>query len=189
MQYTVSSRGRPIGVTDLGFVRIGGPSRSGWFHPDAAGEPLMPAIASVLPAMRAFLHRGVRGADGTPVVQPRLLGSTLFADLAEALHHAGTLELTLHRPDGSLVPTTSVGIQDTERLLALARWEDAIPDADPWSADAGWDDALEDVQLAPEAQLELLDAGDRQRWTSDRESPAFPRYQIHVVLADATAVP
>jgi hypothetical protein len=120
VSYQVASRGRVIGTTELDFARIGGRSRSGWFHPNAEGERLMPVVASVLPAMRAYLHRDVRLDDGRPVVRPELEGSTLFADLAEALHHASTLDLTLHREDGSLVPTELVGIQDTEQLLRMA---------------------------------------------------------------------
>ena len=164
MHYTVSSRGRPIGVTDLGFVRIDGPGRSGWFHPNTDGARLMPAIASPLPAMRAFLHRHAVGPDGVPLVRPPRRTSTLFADLAEALHHATALELTLHRPDGSLVPTETVGIQDTERLPAPAPWDDPTDDV---------------VDLAPGAALTFADDG----------APAFPRYQIHLVLTDAAAIP
>jgi hypothetical protein len=195
MQYTVSSRGRPIGVTDLGFVRIGGPNRSGWFHPNAEGERLMPVIASVIPAMRAFLHRDVRGAEGEPIVQPHLLGSTLFADIAEALHHVGALELTLHHANGSVIPTRLVGIQDTEQLLALAQWDDALPETDAWAGGPTRDEEPDaDFELAPDAWLTDIgtapdDADSDEAWRPDEERPAFPRYQIHVALVDADAIP
>ena len=73
MTFTITTRGRAIGVTDLAFDRVGGRSRSGWFYPDAEGEKVMPVIASVIPAMRAYLHRDVPGEDARPIVQPRHL--------------------------------------------------------------------------------------------------------------------
>ena len=119
MQYTVSSRGRPIGTTDLDFERIPGSTRSGWFHPNALGEELMPSIALVLPAMRAFVCRNAHDEDGRRIVLPSFRASSLFADLAEALHRVDAMELTLHHADGALIATSQVGIQDIEQLLAL----------------------------------------------------------------------
>src|SRR5829696_7573792 len=127
VQYTISSRGRPIGTTALDFMRIDGANRSGWFHPNGFGAELMPAVALVLPAMRAFLCRNVRGDDGQPIVQESARRSSLFADLAEALHRVDAMELTLHRPDGTLVPTSLIGLQDTEGMRELAEWKDFYP--------------------------------------------------------------
>jgi hypothetical protein len=186
LMYTVSSRGRPIGVTDLGFVRIGGPSRSGWFYPNAAGERLMPIFAAPLPAMRAYLHQDLR-EDGNPIVQPQLIGSTLFADLAESLQNVASLDLALHREDGSLVPTELIGIQDTEQLLALADEADEERDAEE-DFDDDFDDAI-DGELDPDESLLDGAIGQITAWIpEDDEPPKFPRYQIHVVLADASAI-
>ena len=191
MRFTVSSRGRPIGVTDLGFVHLGGPNRSGWFHPNAEGERLMPVIASVLPAMRAYTTRDVTGAEGAAIIQSHLIGSTLFADLAEALHHVGSLDLTLHREDGSLVPTDFIGIQDTEQLLALAHPDDAQGEAHGL-----FDEALDEhpgsaLELGSDADARCSDdACDQvEPLTSDDEPTVFPRYQIHVRLAEGVMLP
>ena len=206
MQYTVTNRGRPIGVTDLGFMYIDARYRSGWFHPNAEGERLMPVIASVLPAMRAYLHRDVRGADGAPVVQPSLNGSTLFADLAEALQHVEALELALCGADGSVVPTELVGIQDTEQLLAMAELDDREPDAEADLAgdplrdlfgdelDEMFEEELDEACWdALEVDLDSMLVDGRmdqpREWTPEDEPTEFPRYQVHVVLADGTTVP
>ena len=77
MEYTITSRGRPIGVTDLGFKRVGGPLRSGWFHPNAEGERLMPVIAAVYPAVRAYVRHDVHGEAGKSTAQPDPSGSTI----------------------------------------------------------------------------------------------------------------
>ena len=52
MQYTVWSRGRLLGETDLGFIYRENRHRCGWFHPNDLGEQLMPAAVGVAPAMR-----------------------------------------------------------------------------------------------------------------------------------------
>jgi hypothetical protein len=189
VRYTVWSRGRPIGETDLGFRRLINESRSGWFHPNAEGERLMPVIASVLPAMRAYLHRDAVDAQGDSLVQPGLHGSTLFADLAEAFQHLISLDLELRREDGSVVPASDIGIQDTEQLIELAALDDDDEevDAGDWDLD---DDPLEtdeyDLQLEMDVMrdLELIEEALGARaddscpdWApDDLEEPQRPRY-------------
>jgi hypothetical protein len=208
--YHVASRGRVIGTTELDFARIGGRSRSGWFHPNAEGERLMPTVAAVLPAMRAFVHRDVRLEDGSPVIRHELEGSTLFADLAEALHHASALDLTLHREDGSLVPTELVGLQKTELpphlamidaitfvsdavdfledpdLPLYAEFDEYLDDDVEYDPELGWTDAadieLSDISFDPEEE-------DDESFAPRLEMPPLPPYQIHVMLIDDAAIP
>jgi hypothetical protein len=170
----VSSCGRPIGGTDLGFVRIGARLRSGWFHPNAEGKRLMLTIGAVLPALRAYAHADAEGDDGQSIVELHMPGSTRLADLAEALQHVAALDLALHREDGSLVTTESIGIQDTEQLLALAAQDEPRCDAMARESD---DVLMEDV------------TAQGPPWALDDESPALQRYQIHVWLAEDAAVP
>jgi hypothetical protein len=134
MQYTVSSGGRTIGVTALELVRDGGPAVTGWLHPNAEGERLLPAITA-----------------------PQ------------------ALPLTLHRPDGSKVPTASVGIRDTHQLLTMAEWSDA--------REAGHEQAAE---RAPEDAPAWAPDGP---WAPDEEPTDSLRWQVVVTLADADAVP
>lgn len=198
MRYTVWSRGRLIGETDLGFMRLIEQSRSGWFHPNADGERVMPVIASVLPAMRAYLHRDKVDAAGNSLVHPAMYGSTAFADLAEAFQHLSSLDLELRREDGSVVPTSEIGIQDTEQLLARAE-EDEGDRASRRDVD---DELLEitghDPKLEADIQHDVDEvdpAGDDLDdlvvdWMpEDFEEPRFPRYQIHVLLLRDDVIP
>ncbi|HET7187108.1 MAG TPA: hypothetical protein VFI52_03090 [Gemmatimonadaceae bacterium] len=197
MPYTVWSRGRQIGETDLGFYRLIDQSRSGWFHPNAEGERVMPVIASVLPAMRAYLHRDKVDAAGDPMVQPALYGSTLFADLAEAFQHMESLDLELRREDGSVVPTSCIGIQDTHQLLPFPE-ELLAEDATTGDADVEFLEFIDELERefppmsdaeAVEEVLESLDdpMGD---WTPDElDESRFPRYQIHIELMHGDAIP
>jgi hypothetical protein len=203
VSYVVSSRGRPIGVSDLGFIRISRRFRSGWFYPNEYGEQVMPVISSTLPAMRAYLHRDVLGDDGQSIVQPDLADSTLFRNLAEALERVEALDLTLHRDDGTLVPTEVVGIQDIEQLLALPPLNASSDDeADEWTLDdEEWSldeacyspsdkafDGNSDTPFDLDIDDDLIFDGDRwddiRPWTPPQDPSTFPRYQIHVVLAD-----
>jgi hypothetical protein len=194
VSYTVSSRGRPIGTTDLGFFRIDACGRSGWFHPNALGEQLMPTIASVLPAMRAFISRDSRDSEGRSLVQPEFLTSTLFADLAEAFQRFEALELRLHRPDGATIATTQIGIQDTE--LELAGWNELHARLAREAAEDEWEEQLErdvahDLELVSWVEsddADELDDGPVDAWIPD-DAFTRPRYQVHVMLAEASAIP
>lgn len=203
MQYTVSSRGRPIGTTDLDFERIPGSTRSGWFHPNALGEELMPSIAQVLPAMRAFVCRNARDEDGRRIVLPSFRASSLFADLAEALHRVDAMDLTLHDADGALIATSQIGIQDIEQLLALDTWTDLDPDLDRAIDDEEWEENV-GLELVgdPEIEFDLerlsehwceegphdLDDLD-DLWVPYEEPCELPRYQVHVDLVEVSAIP
>lgn len=197
MLYSVWSRGRQIGETDLGFYRLIDQSRSGWFHPNAEGERVMPVIASVLPAMRAYLHRDKVDAAGNPMVQPALPGSTLFADLAEAFQRMESLDLELRREDGSVVPTSSIGIQDTHQLLAFPE-ELLTEDATTGDADVEFLEFIDELEREfppmsdAEAVEEVLGSLDEPigQWTADElDEPRFPRYQIHIELVSGDAIP
>ena len=199
MEFIVASNGQPIGTTDLGFLRILDAIRSGWFHPNTLGETLMPNIALLLPAMQAFVCRDLRDEHGQHVVQPTFRSSSLFADLAEAFHRIAAMNLTLHRADGALIPTVQIGIQDTHQLLELSTWNDLIPEPDSVIDEEEWD--TEAGPLLADG-LELPSRGWRP---SDDEEDDFdldaiiehahqklsslPRYQVHVELVDASAIP
>lgn len=203
MRFTVWSRGRLIGETDLGFPPVIAQARSGWFEPNAEGAKVMPVVAAVLPAMRAYVHRNAVDAAGNRLVQPELVGSTLFADLAEALHHAGALELELRREDGSVVPTEDIGIQDMEQLLALNPPEEVGDEGGPWEWE---DDPFPPDSVRAEGDIPLGDDGEERpaEWPDFEEGEpgewvpgplelpmpaAPPRYQIHVLLPPGEVLP
>jgi hypothetical protein len=187
VQYIISSRGRPIGTSDLDFLRIDGSSRSGWFHPNAFGESLMPTAALTYPAVRAFICQDVRDDDGQSILQPSFRSSTLFADLADAYHRVAALELTLHRPDGTLIPTSMLGIQDTEALRKFAEWRRTYPlgevliEAEPW-----YEEFASEVEESPsdwaESDEGVGDIDIESSWSPDEDATELPRYQVHLVL-------
>lgn len=168
MPYTLWSRNRLIGETDLGFIYRENRYRVGWFHPNEVGERLMPAATGVGPAMRAEF---IMGPD-----------STLNADLLAAIDQCESLDLELRGPDGEPFETESIGIIDTHYLLSLA---DAA-DADPIE---------EDCQLSPEDEQEIEDFV--AEWNAahpvDDMTPEaeveFPRYQIQVRFAHDIFLP
>jgi hypothetical protein len=149
----------------------------------------MPVIAAALPAMRAYLPRDVREEDGKSIMHPDFIGSAYFAALDEVFE------------DGTLVPTESIGIQDTEQLLAMAdpvaTLEDengCTPDEEEewWLGDVkGWspDEPLDgdsdaiwlDTDLDEILEERFLD--EWRPWTAEEEPSTFPRYQIYVLLA------
>jgi len=187
VRYIVQSRGRPIGVTDLDFTRFDDFFRSGWLHPNAEGERLLPrattSVHDALFALRQHLGSSAThgSGDGTDLV-----ASQAFADYAEALHHADALDLTLHLANGSLVPTETIGIQDCDRLVALY--------GSDLDADAPPDDACDPATMAEierevEEMLEGHPAMEREPWAPEEPPSEFPRYQIHVRLLDPADVP
>src|SRR5437867_5964465 len=128
-QYTVWSRGRLLGHTDLGYVRCLPRHRMGDFHPTEEGESLMPIATGVSPAYRA-LHkvsmeifgnaREERTEGEYAACQRALRRTTEYADVEEAHVHCESLRLELRGPNGAVIPTEWIAFQDTEYLLALA---------------------------------------------------------------------
>ena len=212
MQYTVTSRGRPIGVTDLGFRYRPDTSRMGWFHPNAEGEKLMPVVAAVTAATRAYSEGRRRGRDKSGV-ESRSRDATLLADVAEAYQHAGALDLRLHAEDGTLIPTEFVTITDTEELLAWADLEEAIELGEAWKlgehvpdpqfdpSEDMFDEEVDGFENDPETPFDLdAEEGDlifcdgfadtEAPWTPDESEPdPLMRYQIFVSLVEANSIP
>jgi hypothetical protein len=93
-------------------------------------------------------------------------------------------DFELRCPDGSIVPTEWIGIQDTERLLAVgAEEDDEALDADSCFDDAGTDEP--DWIRAREPDW----TPERPDWMPDVETADLPRYQILVRLAAPNGVP
>ena len=114
MRYTVSSGGVTIGETDLGFVRCEVAVRAGWFHPNAAGERLLPRI---LPPLA--LHR----EDGSVVPTRHLTiqdahALLAVAELEEARREALPWAPECHALDEDDEPVAIHVEDDDEVLLA-----------------------------------------------------------------------
>ena len=169
-QYTLWSRGRMIGITDLGFIYREHGHRCGWFHPNEVGERLMPAATGVRPAMRADF---MIGPD-----------PTLQADILAAVDAEDALDLELRDANGDRLDTEYIGITDTEYLLSLP-------------SDELDDEGIYDNTLTPEQQAEVDEwvaewKAEHPDWASNsqKEEPVeLPRYQIQVQLVDHDAIP
>jgi hypothetical protein len=164
MRYTVWSRGRQLGETDLGFAFRYRGMRCGWLHTTELGDRLMPMATAVSPALRTLYTIG--------------RDPTVCADLCSAVDQEEALELELRSPDGALIATEDIGIIDTHYLLSLAeceiREDDTLDSEQEWEIESleGWD-----AEEPPEIE-----------WSPAEESEC-PRYQIQVQLVDRDSVP
>jgi hypothetical protein len=169
MSYTLWSRNRLLGETDLGFIYRENGFRCGWFHPNALGERLMPAATGVPPAMRAEYTIGP--------------DATLSADIRAAVDAEEALELEVRGPDGKRVETEEVWVVDTHYLLSIPE-NDLI-------------DEEEMYKLTPEQEAEVeewvaewREAHAGEEWREDEEEAVeFPRYQLQLRLVDHNAIP
>lgn len=164
--YSVRSRGRIVGHTDLGFVYRHHGVRVGWFYPNQLGEKLMPAATGVASAMRDSR------ANGTDF--------RTDPDVASAFDHESALELELRESDGKLIETEGIAIIDTHHLLALA--DCAVEEREgvdllPEGGDPMFDDEMDEWVMECESE---------EPW---RESVELPRYQIQAYLVDHHAIP
>jgi len=202
MSYTIWSHDRLLGETDLGWVRCMENVRSGFFHPSEIGTRLMPTVCGVSPAI-SELSRVTREIENAPDVQAHdgarcaVEQTTQYADMLAAIEHERGLSLELRGPDGKVIPTESIFVQDSEYLLSLA---DKADEEEFYKNT--WDETTdleldEELQASVEHDLEILfpsggvDDWESSDWVPESdEAPAdFPRYQIHVRLINDSDVP
>jgi hypothetical protein len=162
--YTVCSRGRVLGTTDLGFIYRENGFRCGWLEPTDLGERLLPRATGVSPALRVEY---LIGPD-----------ATAQADILSAIDQEEALELELRYDDGRVVETESIAIVDTEYLLSL-------PLSDP--------DEDEDVELTEEQEAEIAEMLEEFRDDSfaapaPASSSECMRYQVQIQLIDHKAI-
>lgn len=199
MSYTVWSRGRLLGSTDLGYRYKPYRSRMGDFVPTELGEKVMPIATGLSPAVM-HLTRVSHAMDGPDSNGPvpgeerleRLRRTTEYADYAAAEAQCEALALELRGPDGSPIATEWIGIRDTQFPVSL----DDDPFGDDWSSeDCGAFDpereaALENAIETDRALLDEMHQGfdDLHDWDESPDAD-LPRYQIQVRLADNNSVP
>jgi hypothetical protein len=188
--YTIWNHGRLLGETDLGFVRCFPKFRTGWFHPTADGEKVMPIATGVSPALRAYVNRARHHSGEMTVMHSMMDGSAEAADLAAAYQYLEALELELRREDGTVVPTEDVGFQDTHYLMEVARSIETVFDEvrEQWLLDK--ERELSDVEGIDDMN-ELDDMDDlNNAWTPEELGESeLPRYQVHVTLIDEHTIP
>jgi hypothetical protein len=169
LTYTLWSHGRLLGTTDLAWARSLPRQRAGDIAPTPIGATLLPVACGVRPALRQhghdFAHPAVRAA----------------------VEQSDALRLELRGPDGEIVPTEDLWIQDSEYLRALS-------DERPLSSEDPGPEWLEDLELDaydPEMELAELEIPDFPEPEDDDEAEEreWPRYQVMLVLVEETAIP
>jgi hypothetical protein len=150
MPYTLWSRGRLLGESDLGFVQVFENVKFGWFHPSPAGEKLMPVLTGTGPAlmklnkmMRNPMRAMMRGKNDEPDADyPRdIRATTAYADLVSIVDELEGLHLELRDPAGKVVEVDHMGIDDTEWKMSLVpkklrRRIDRDYGPEPWQEDS-----------------------------------------------------
>ena len=126
--------------------------------------------------------------------------SLLMAEMHEAGERELALALTLHREDGSVVPTESISFRDTEAYLEVG--ELLAAECPAWRED---DD---EIQRAVEHDLELIEESfgedddgypgfdvSEPEWIEDQEQEEeevpsrWTRFQIQIELLDDGEIP
>ena len=181
MPYTLWSRGRLLGKTDLGFRPVFPKFRAGEFTPTELGERVLPIFASLRPALSALrdvtdgalmANPDARDADDWPPQSVR--NTTAYADAMSLADELDSLALELRDDDGTVIKTEDIAIQDTEQLLAMAEEDDDLPLDEDLTAEMK--EAIEEeVAMMTEAFADL----DDEPWMPAKE---FARYQIFVAL-------
>jgi hypothetical protein len=194
MRYTLWSRGRLLGETDLAYRRWDPLVRSGDIIPTELGEKVLPIASGPSAAMLEWSRAIRREAPGVvePYDDPAALEATRDADLLAAHAKAAALEFELRRPDGSRVPVEDIDVRDTHVMLAwadLAEEEEVESWLDDLEPDAELEAAIEhDLAIIEEWREEREKEGGG-RYTEFDEEPELPRFQIHVQLVDPSAIP
>ena len=166
----------------------------GTFVPTELGETLMHRVCGPRSAWYD-LSLASRDLKTRSSDRPDLEHTTAYADAKSAEDQCAALELELRGPDGSLIPTESIAIQDTEFLLALPDESEAELE---FERDNSFDgNGLEESELAALADEmfgiddECDDLENDFRAATDESwvEPSFPRYQILVSLVNEWSVP
>jgi hypothetical protein len=196
--YTVVSRGRVLGTTELEFMYRRDRLRCGGFWPAPGVENLMEVAVGVSPAILTAYKANVFDPpdDHDPragaACAARQKATTEHADVQSAYDREKALALELHGPDGSLIETEDIGIRDTEFALSLVDadvehelngefdWDESEPSFDEFDEFDEFDD-----ELFAEAD-DWADDCDPE-WAEQPEKP-FARYQIFVTLVDDAAI-
>ncbi|MEO5568679.1 MAG: hypothetical protein ABIR92_09310 [Gemmatimonadaceae bacterium] len=164
MSYTLWSRGRLLGHTDLGWVQVFENLRTGWFHPSPAGEKFMgvltgtgPALMALSKMMRDPVRELARGVETEPDADyPRdVRRTTEYADLVSIVDELEVLQLELRDPEGKPVNVESMGVDDTHWKISLVSRKERRKIARMYPSDPG-----------------------------EADSPPLPRYTIQVRLRD-----
>jgi hypothetical protein len=191
VSYTVWSRERLVGESDLGYVRWNARFRSGDFFPTPFGETviaLMMESSIALTELEKVMREYPTGE--MDLNDPRW--RTANADIEAAENRSEALALELRDANGAVIPTEYVSIRDTYLILQMSEEREALNER---HADIFGEEML-DPELEADIEHDLalfesddfFDDFDSEPWRPDGE-PELPRYQIHVSLLHEGAIP
>ena len=172
MRYTLWSRGRSLGYTDLDLPHVQDRVRMGFIEPTDEGSRLLPDATGVPAAANALARAAKRAADG------REEALTEFADFRAACDRREALNLELRDETGVLFPCEWIRVYEIDDHA----WadDDIDDDIDDEELDLDWDAAIEhDVELMES----YIDGDDQDRpWEPPDERWESFRYHIMVYL-------
>ena len=199
MHYTIQHNGRILGTTTLDLYQLVHGQHSGWLHPDDSAQDLLDAISIKSAYMRTWMNRGDTLDDGRRLTPAEFLASRKCEAISAAVAVRSQFVLTLHREDGSEIPTQEVVLQD--------RFPGDIPGIDDEDLYEELDEQqLAEIDASVAHDLEIIGewnlekSGDsstsvedaekfrkliESRWREAGES----RYQVHLRLANADDLP
>ena len=199
MHYTIRHNGRVLGTTSLDLYQLVRGQHSGWLHPGPGAQDLLDAISIKSAYMRTWMNRADTLGDGRRVTHTEFLASRKCEAISAAVAVRVQFVLTMHRDDGSEIPTREIVLQD--------RFPGDIPGIDDEDLYEGLDDqqlaeldaaVAHDLGIISEWNLEESDASSpsaaddeefrkliESRWHEAGES----RYQVHLRLANADNLP
>jgi hypothetical protein len=193
MPYTLWSRDRLLGESALDYRSNTEVHRMGDFFPTVFGESLMPVITGVSRALFELRKSRIereRASGKGPGALPRIDVTTEYADVAEATNRFEELELQLRGPDGAVIETEGIHINDHE--LAMEWCELPIGGVDEYDELMFDTEVDEELQAMIDHDAALIDEwfssdGDEpgESWDEEFESieeRPLPRYQIQVLL-------
>lgn len=195
MSYTIQCRGRVLGTTELEFEPFVRGQHTGWLAAEQGAQYLLDAVAVGYPNMLTWLMRGTTLPNGAAFASPEFLASGEYQAITEAVAARLHLVLSLHREDGTELPTTDIVLQD--RHYWPMPWLEAELDARLTDAQrAEIDAAVEhDVALLREWHPEWFDgsadAADDLPFESAGEPEPVglrPRYLVHLRLLNPTDI-
>lgn len=179
MDYTLWSRGRLLGRTDLGFIDRSNSSRMGWFYPEDGVQDLLDIATGVSPAMVA-IGAAENDADREQAE----------ADVQAAIDRCDALELEMRGPKGQVIETEDIGLRDTAWLMSLG--EQRMEEDEAWYASlsdeerAEFDESIEhDLAII----LEQMESSEDEPWRPEPPESEYPRYQLLIRLVDDRDVP
>lgn len=150
MPYTLWSRGRLLGESELGWIQVFENLKTGWFHPSPAGKKFLRVLTGTGPALMALgkmmrdpVRALARNVDTEPDADyPRdVRQTTEYADLVSIVDELEALQLELRDPEGRPVDVESMGVDDTHWKISLVpkkirRKIDGRHPGEPWQADS-----------------------------------------------------